>query len=411
MRNFVLYSLIIAASALVPINPVVIFLLTGLRSYAAYSLFVDFWLVLIIICGWLYLRSERILFGGAVCVLVALTIPALFVGELAYVYLRYVHAGELLGSSADIYRTDPELVYALKPDASERHVSLGNFDVRYVIDEKGRKKIEQNSEGFRAVHVFGNSFAFGYGVSNEDTWLNIVHERVGEQYDFYNYGVAGYSIEQMYWQIRKNREEIQPGDIVIMAPVSEDLERSFIGKTYVCGGLIRDRSEGFFPVLRNGEWTWVPLQEECNYFLDTLLGNSMFPISFGSLYRRWRSTVQHDALLDNAERILAEAERLVRQRGASFHLLFLATPDECEKGAFKFDISGLETPYRSLLRYCPDRPGEAVELRFPFDGHWNQRGNRWAADAFLQELDQFPAPTSEADDADGGRSGVRLPRS
>jgi hypothetical protein len=324
------------------------------------------------------------------------------------VYVRYVYAGELLGGSADIYRNDPERVYALRPGASDRHVSLGNFDARYVIDDKGRKKIDRNGDGFRSVHVFGDSFTFGYGVSNDETWLNIVHERVGEQYDLYNYGVAGYGIEQMYWQIRKNLQQIEAGDIVILAPVSEDLERSIIGRTYVCGGLIRDRSNGAFPAMKNGEWKWVEREKKCNYLLDTLLASSVFPVSFGSLYRTWRRAAHHDALLDNADRIFAAAERLVRQRGASFHLLFLATPDECSKSVFKFDISNLQTPYRSLLPYCPDRPGDAADLRFPFDGHWNKRGNQWAADAFLEELHQFPPPTSKAGGADRPRRAIGL---
>lgn len=405
MRTFVVYSMIVAASALLPINPFVILLMTGMRSYAAYSLFVDLWLVAIIFFGWLYVSSERTVFGRTVCVLVALTLPALFVGELAYVYVRYVYADQFLGGVADIYQNDPKRVYALRPEASDRHVSVGNFEARYVIDDKGRKKIDQNGKRSRSVHVFGDSFTFGYGVSNEDTWLNIVQDQIGKEYHFYNYGVAGYGIEQMYWQIRTNLQEIDAGDIVILAPVSDDLERSLIGKTFVCGSLIRDRSQGAFPVMKDDEWTWVQREEKCNYFLDTLLANSSFPISFGSLYRKWQRAAHHDALLDNAERIFAEAERLVQRHGATFHLLFLATPGECAKGALDFDLSDLEAPYRSLLPYCPDQPGDADDLRFPFDGHWNKRGNQWAADAFLQEFDQFSSMT-KAGGAERPRCGI-----
>lgn len=404
MRSLATYSIIVAASALAVINPIVIFLMTGMRSFTAYSFFVDFWLILIIGCGWLFLRSRRRLFGAALSILIILMTPAMLAGEILYVYVRHTYAGQFLGDSIDIYRKDPELVYALKPGASDRHVSLGNFEARYVIDDRGRKKIQPSGDGLPSMHVFGDSFTFGYGVDNQDTWLNIVQSQIGDQYQIYNYGVAGYSLEQMYLSMRRHAAEIQEGDVVIFAPVSTDLERSLVGKTYVCGGVIRDQQAEIFPKLRNGEWVWLELEDECNYYFDTLLANSIFPISFGSLYQAWRKAAHHQAMIDNADRIFAEAERLAVLRGASFHLLFLATPDECAQGAFSFDISDLASPYRSFLPYCPDSAPASLELRFPHDGHWNERGNRWAAEAFLEVLDQLPAPTADRGDGEAARA-------
>lgn len=391
MRTFALYSVILAASTLIVVNPVVIHLVTGLRSLAAYTAVLDLWLVLIILAGGLYLRRPRPLFSGLLIGALATLLPALFAGEVALVLLRHGYGDRILGEVPGIFRPDPELVYTLTPGAEGRHTSLGNFDVTYVIDDQGRKAIPRSDRAERRLHVFGDSFTFGFGVANEDTWLNLVDRELGPEIDVLNYGVIGYSLEQMLLALARYRDQIEPGDMVLFTPLSDDLERGLPGRSYVCGGLIRSEGNETFPLLEaDGTWRQARLEDECSFLFDSVLANSPLPVGFGALWRSWRTGSGHQAMIDNADRIFAAAETIARQEGASFHVVFLASPDECANGRLAFDLADLETPWHSFLEACPEHREEALELRFPFDGHWNAAGHAWAAATLLETLRELP---------------------
>lgn len=392
MRSFATYVIIIALSAILVVNPVVIYLLTGLRGFAAYVLLFDLWLGLAILGAALYLKRQRrgYLWLSIAC-LVTLA-PVLAAGEIAYVLLRQQYGDRLLGEIPAIYEPDPWLVYTHLPDVVGQHVSHGNFDVQYVTDDLGRKKIGQSAGARYTLHVFGDSFTFGFGVANSDTWLNLLADQLGGEVNVLNYGVVGYSLEQMFLSLREHLGEVQAGDHVVFAPVAADLERGPAGRWYVCGGLIRAERNEAFPKFEDGEWSLVRLRDECDFLLDTALANSPFPLGFGALYRSLQRRAIERAVIANAERIFAEAERLVGERGARFQVVFLATPEECRSGTFTLALDQLKTPHRSLMPYCPDDPDAAQGLQFPHDGHWNVEGHEWAADALRAVLEGKQAP-------------------
>lgn len=377
-------------SVIVVLNPLVIYSVTGSRSFAGFSLLLDAWLLCAIAGGFWYLRRQRQaglwLMAGFACTL----LPALFAGEVLFTWLRHQHGDRLLGEVPDIYKDDPVLVYTHRPDARGRHASFGNFDVEYVVDGHGRKAIPRQPEATRTIHVFGDSFTFGYGVGNQETWLNRLQEKLGPEVSVLNYGTVGYSIEQMHLYLARSIEQIDPGDLVVFAPIAADLERSLVGKSYVCGGLIRAERNEHFPKLEDGQWRQASLREECNFVLDTVLANSPFPVGFGALYRRMGRKARLGEMIANADRIFAQAEHEVTARGASFHVVVPATPEECARRAHNLDLAGLATPYASFLPRCPEDPEAVQALKFPYDGHWSPAGHAWAAQVLYQILEDLP---------------------
>jgi hypothetical protein len=387
-RSIASYTLVAAVSALLVLNPLVVYLVSGSRSLAAFALVLDVWLALIATAGALHLWRGGRTFFWLMTAGIATLLPALFAGEVALAFVRHQYADHLLGEVPEIFRPDERLIYAPIPGARGRHAAIGEFDVEYVIDELGRKAVPQSPAARRTVHVFGDSFTFGFGVANADTWPNLLSARLGDEVNVLNYGVIGYSLEQMAIALEKYQDQLRPGDVVLIAPISADLERSLVGKLYVCGGMIRAEANEVFPRLAGDRWVYERLDERCNFVLDSLLANSPLPIGFGSLYRQRHHRATWPAMIANAEAIFARSERLAAARDAELVVAFLATPEECARGAFDIDIAPLGLP--SLLPHCP--PADAAgTIRFPHNGHYNPEGHAWAAAAIHRILLEQPA--------------------
>ena len=251
------------------------------------------------------------------------------------------------------------------------------------FDELGRKKIDQDPNVTRTIHVFGDSFIFGHGISNSDTALNRLAKNLRGIINIQNYGVMGYSLEQMYVRLEQNASEIHPHDIVLFVPTASSLARNVVDRKYVCSAFFKGLMKRSLQI-DGPERTWIGLEDQCNYLRDVLLGQS--PLPFGILSRWYHDRTTKGALVRNADRIFRMAKEIAARRGADFILLFMARPGECEAGQHDTDWHDLEISFDSLLTYCPKDRAEVGNFGFPTEGHLNSAGNAWLAEALRQYL-------------------------
>jgi hypothetical protein len=347
-------------------NPLATKYLYGLSNgWRIFPAFVDVYLSVLIALGVAYLRGKR---EPVFWVLLAF-IVALLPASLA-VELRLYHAFALeslegsVGPEAavqvdNVHVPDEKTGWTTVSSRVGRHRSSGNFDVEY-------------------------SYAFGHGVSNEDTALTLLNERLGPSIQVLNYGVMGFGLEQIFLRFSNNEDQIHSRDMVVFAPSSADLYRNLEHPEYICFFRFEAlQPVTVYPQFRHGQWTSVPLEEACDYVKDYLLFKSQLP--FGLLWRMFRQIVSRGAPLrrtrETASTLLAEAQTRSQKRGARFELLLFAKPEECQQGRHDLDWGGLGIHFDSLIRYCPAGDEAIQALRFPGDGHLSVRGNRWAADA------------------------------
>ena len=377
-----IYIGIVALSLVVIVNPVVLGSLVSPRKILKiYALLFDLLVLGIAALAFLHIRTKIAgFFRAAVLGLVAL--PLLMVcTELALGYVRMVHLGNWRGSvTENLRQPDMELGWSLIPNVEARDVSPGNFEVVYRIDAQGRKAVPQAAATLPTLHVFGDSFTFGLGVTNNDTHLNLLAAAHRDRINVLNYGVGGYGLEQMFIRFRNHSDNVRPGDTVLFTPMSYDLLRSIEFGEVVCSQILRgEPSTWRFPIYQDGTWDFVDPHAECGWLKALLIATPNLPV--GHLYSRLRYNALFDGIVRNADAIFAQAEALARERGADFFLVFFLHPDECAKGAHNVDIDRLKTPFVSLLRYCPEDPAEIARLRFATDGHWSAYGHSWVADA------------------------------
>lgn len=391
-RSICLYAAISLISVVVVANPLVLSILLRLsETRIIYVTVFDIFAVVIV-----FFTIRHVRRGSRQDFIVALVLLAawpvvMIVAEIAIVSLHEAHvrAAEVDAAAAprkpvmgdSVHESDPLLGWVPRPGARARHVSEGNFDVTYVIDAAGRRAIPPNPGAQRTLHFFGDSFTFGHGVENHQTALSLVARALGRRANVANYGVMAYGLEQMLLRLRAAKDAIQPGDVVVFAPVSLDLTRNLIARDFVCFLHYKNYSKvETYPWWDGSAWRPARIADHCP--------QGDLPLALLRRFLLARESEQKSAVLaENADRIFKMAQAIADDRGAAFEVVFLVYPDECRRQAFDFDLTLLETRFTTLMPYCLD-DGAMARMRFETDRHLTPEGHHWAAMALLDILER-----------------------
>lgn len=126
---------------------------------------------------------------GRLALLACAVVISLALAELAVRLL----VPQKLVEGETFYRTDPELGWTLSPGYRGRFTNGVDFDVEIRIDDNGlRGGIPQGRQP--TVLGLGDSFMFGFGVEQADTFLAVASRAVGARP--VNAGVPGYDLCQ-----------------------------------------------------------------------------------------------------------------------------------------------------------------------------------------------------------------------
>lgn len=98
----------------------------------------------------------------------------------------------------------------------------------------------RNKQGFRCekdfyapidtsktrVMLLGDSYLFGVYLKEEDALHSLLQRKLGKHYEFYNLGIPGWGLDQMFLSYKKYRDVIKP-HIVILFYIDFDIHRAF----------------------------------------------------------------------------------------------------------------------------------------------------------------------------------------
>jgi len=343
--------------------------------------FLDLYLALVVAAGVTYLRSSNPVFFAIELTASTLLLPTLFGTELLIQYHWYRN-NKLTGYYIEnVHQPNKTKGWEPVQNSVGFHSSHGNFNVRYEFDELGRKLIAQKREANLTIHVFGDSFAFGHGVTNEETGLNILAARIGTSTNIQNYSVMGYGLEQMLVRLNENKREIKSGDLVLFLPTAVDIRRNLIDKRFVCWEYFDHAREDsglkfrYFPKLVSGRLKMVDVSKECGFVRYLLMASRM---PFGIMYNAHTTPTKQQLIL-NGNRVLRIAQMIAEQRNAHFLVVIVTRPSECLERRHEVEWDGIQGRVLSLMPYCPSDPEIVAGLHFPTDGHLSKRGNTWLA--------------------------------
>ncbi|TMA33058.1 MAG: hypothetical protein E6J87_11250, partial [Deltaproteobacteria bacterium] len=168
--------------------------------------------------------------GSAVLLLVSLALCALAGEAIArFQAARGVsHRGGETKHHFNIFRPDGALGFALRPNWSGVHEKF-DFSVQVHTDAAGFRAAPDapashvRSAPYRIL-VVGDSFAFGWGVEDGETFAAVLERRLARERPVavINAGVPGYSTDQ-YWIFLHTRGFALAPDLVLLAECGNDV--------------------------------------------------------------------------------------------------------------------------------------------------------------------------------------------
>jgi len=300
------------------------------------------------------------------------------------------------GATPAVY--DSRLGWVPKPGSITRRTY---WNTQVTIGEDGIRSNGHGNETARepgGVLAVGDSFTYGDGVSDGDTWPAILESLLGRQ--VINGGVFNYGVDQAYLRAQDLIERYHPS-VLIFSFISDDVRRATlsvrtgVGKPYfdVSGGKLELRN---VPVPRMSRADAGPAG------LQRLLGYSLLAhtILMNHRFRGWylrgiwdeRDEKAHDRGGDVACLIIEELQRLAQTSNLQVYLL-------AQYGRWENDQtlgvtqSALRCADPSVIHVVDLLPAltamkarDEKEYQSLYTGHMSPKGNRFVAQQLLAAI-------------------------
>jgi len=121
------------------------------------------------------------------------------------------------------YIPDPRAYYTLKPGFEGSLISAGKVSHIYVNALGLRGPAISRDSGKPILLCIGDSFVFGAGVDEDETFSADLNKSLNGRYIVANGGVVGYNLSQYYWRLASVGGELRPS-VVILGVFANDWE-------------------------------------------------------------------------------------------------------------------------------------------------------------------------------------------
>ena len=289
-------------------------------------------------------------------------------------------------------------------------VVRGNLDTHFLLPGVFHYQIHTDGSGFRipgagitgarapAVAFLGDSFTFGVGVEEEESFAGLAREHLKGRASVINAGVPGTGLTQQLAMYELKVRQLRPR-VVVLATYSNDLHDCHRRRTYSLGptGEAVFRGPGKPPPGGPrpdplGRW----LRQHSHIYTALFFG--LYDPTKENLERPLEAW-EHVRSGEGARLFLACLRRLLRdlrQDGAKLIITPIPHADELDKGQslirdllFSGRLSAEELGSFQVIDLSPKLSAakKGGELYF-VEGHYNQRGHQAHFSAIRAELDR-----------------------
>jgi len=287
-----------------------------------------------------------------------------------------------------MYELDEEAGYRLSPNYSGTLERAGHV-TEFSTNSLGLRNAEIGEKVAPRVLALGDSFTFGFGVAQDETWAAVLGQALephsaGAPIESINGGVNGYGTDAALALLRRVGSEVEP-DLILLGFYSNDYIENFLGtrKRYgVSDGYLFDElaSKNLQENLLARESHLYRLLAKAQQQIRGMLGGgaAVPPPGFSHADFAKGAELTVDLILQ----LKAEADRLGARLGIIWIPTYVLTvqkqkPVAVRAGMMKrIEDAGIPSiDLLPLLARQPNRDG----LYLRNDGHFSVRGNQVAA--------------------------------
>lgn len=277
---------------------------------------------------------------------------------------RFVSLREILGE-------DDQLSFSLVKNSKGTTGCVGDKGVVEISSNGQRKSIKTYSEKLNTIHVFGDSFTFGFGVNNNETFSAFLEE-YNLSYNVVNYGVPGFGLTQMYVSLLMNLKNIQRGDVVLFSPIFEDFFRDlYTPRKVLWMKTFSDLKFKKFPIYVDGIISYRDITG-LKYFLASKIYLSSF---LGEVARDLLGNSRGS--IEASRQMLGDIRERLDQKGTVFVLAFLPTLND-EESANRLVLKNIAGHREVYDNYKAVKDRKSM-FRMKCDFHYSKRGNMFIA--------------------------------
>ena len=299
-----------------------------------------------------------------------------------------------------MFENDPVLGHRMAANFTGR-MRTAEYDVAVSTNSEGLRGGESESSIEKKVLVLGDSFAFGVGVEDNETFSEVLERKISEKEDVevVNAGVGGYGTDQELLYLKEDGLRLNPEVVIVAFFVGNDLTdnidvsnfsvvEGFFVKDYKSSEKMKLYVMSFLSA--KADAVFRSLAKEKKGFDDLFEKKDFYEVYAGSSERTGREWTKTEGLL---EEIVALSE----ENGARVIILSIPSRkffplDKEAYGKVKARHRLLEFGKKRnilIIDLVEEFGREKDPLRFYFkeDGHFTREGHEKVADLLVGVLE------------------------
>lgn len=320
-------------------------------------------------------------------------------------------------ASPKIFETGDSIPWTLKKNASERHMNIiGEWDVMVKTNSLGLRDGEVVENGRKKVLILGDSFTFGYGVENNETYAEVLEKKLNGSVDVINAGYAsGYSTDTEYVYLKNHGLKLKPDVVILGFFIGNDAadinanewdvdNKGEIKKvrsiTYYIDDYNRLRVFGLEKSWYYDYNVYLTQNSHAYTFFKNRLKHikESFETADNTIYNN-----EHDEnmsiSINKTKELIIKMYNITNKNNASFLVLFIPSKEQVygakiyDKKHNLLDLDGINIEFLDffaknnikvlyLLPYMRYEKG----IFFDVDPHWNRKGHELAASIIFESL-------------------------
>ncbi|MGZ3692805.1 MAG: hypothetical protein ACXWQO_01050 [Bdellovibrionota bacterium] len=289
--------------------------------------------------------------------------------------------------SPDILLPDADLGYSGKPNSSGTETfyqSGSSFDAFYTINSSGFRLVPgTNPEAKRCVLIFGDSVAFGLGVSDSENAAALLQKKIPD-IRVINLSLSGWGAHQALRILETDREkELTRGCREIRAFYFSQFDH-----VKRAAGRVPYDLSGPKYTLKNGVLSYVgPFHSQWlsrfnnKYISPSQFGSKILVAVLGSLEAKTEEILIYRAILERMKNILAERYKV------PLSVLYFSFGSQPNNNDRSVEIDGIKTIYfDQFLQHGLSRAEYLKKYYLPDECHPNVNGHAQIAKLLANEL-------------------------